>query len=57
MGVEEILRYIYLVDRRLTILQNSGVNWKPEYELELEAIDKELKQLRAVVEEEHNKRK
>ena len=57
MGVEEILRYIYLVDRRFTILQNSGVNWKPEYELELEAIDKELKQLRAVVEEEHNKRK
>ena len=48
MGVEEILRYIYLVDRRFTILQNSGVHWKPEYELELEAIDKELKQLRAV---------
>lgn len=57
MGVEEILRYLYLVDRRFTILQNSGVHWKPEYELELEAIDKELKQLRAVVEEEHNKRK
>ncbi len=57
MGVEEILRYIYLVDRRFTILQNSGVHWEPEYELELEEIDKELKQLRAVVEEEHNKRK
>lgn len=55
MGVEEILRYLYLVERRFTIL-TSGANWQPQYELELEDIDKELKQLREVVEAEHNKR-
>lgn len=55
MGVEEILRYLYLVERRFTIL-TSGADWKPEYEAELETVDKELKQLRELVEAEHNKR-
>ena len=55
MRTEQILRYLYLVDRRLAIL-TSGINWKPEYQPELESIDKELKQLRKLVEEEHNKR-
>jgi len=56
MGTEQILRYLYLVDRRLTLL-TSGINWKPEYEAELEAIDRELKQLREVVEAEHKKKR
>lgn len=55
MGTEQILRYLYLVDRRLTLL-TSGINWKPEYGPELEAVDRELKQLREVVDAEHNKK-
>lgn len=52
MKEKDILRYLYLVDRRLTILC-SGVNWKPEYKKELEDIDRELKPLRALVDKEH----
>ena len=35
----------------------SGVHWKPEYERELEDIDRELSELRVLVDEEHGKRK
>ncbi len=55
MTQKDVLRYIYLVDRRLTIL-TSGVHWKPEYEMELEDIDRELSELRLLVDEEHRKR-
>ena len=51
----DILRYLYLVDRRLTIL-TSGVNWKPEYAEELREIDTELAELRVLVDIEHRKR-
>lgn len=55
MTQKDVLRYIDLVDRRLTIL-TSGVNWKPEYKTELEDIDRELSKLRFLVDEEHRKR-
>ncbi len=56
MGEKEVLRYLSLVDRRLQIIIDSGINWKPEYEQELESIDKELAQLRILVDTEHSKR-
>ncbi len=55
MGEKEILRYLFLVDRRLDII-SSSINWKPEYEVELESIDSELAGLREVVDAEHVKR-
>lgn len=55
MGEKEILRYLFLVDRRLDII-SSGINWKPEYEVELESIDSELAGLREVVDAEHVKK-
>lgn len=51
----DVLRYLYLVDRKLTIL-TSGIHWKSEYGTELEQIDKELCKLRVSVNEEHAKR-
>ena len=55
MTENEVLRYLYLVDRRITILMDSGVNWKPEYGPELEAIDRELSVLRELVDAEHQR--
>ncbi len=55
MGEKEILRYLFLVDRRLDII-SSGINWKPKYEEELERIDRELTRLRELVDAEHVKR-
>ena len=54
-GEKEILRYLSLVDRKLTIHLNSGIDWKPEYEEELANIDIELAKLRILVEAEHSK--
>ncbi len=34
----DIIRYLELVDRKLSI-ETSGINWKPEYESELEYIN------------------
>lgn len=56
MAEKEVLRYLFLVDRKLTILLNSGINWKPEYEDELKSIDMELVRLRKLVDAEHIKR-
>lgn len=58
MKVDEkkVLRYLFLVDRRLEIILNSGVNWKREYEDELKSIDMELDNLRRLVDAEHIKR-
>jgi len=55
MTQKDVLRYLYLVDRRLTIL-TSGVHWKPEYETELKDIDKELSELRFLADEERKKK-
>ena len=49
MQDEEVCRYLKLVDRRLFILTHSGINWKPEYGSEMEAIDRELAGLRVMI--------
>lgn len=56
MDAREVNRYLELVDRRLFILVHSGIDWKPEYETELETIDKELVGLRELVDQEHEKK-
>lgn len=55
MGEKEVLRYLYLVDRKLNIFV-SGINWEPEYEDELKSIDKKLADLRVLIDAEHEKR-
>lgn len=55
MTDEDVLRYLYLVERRLELL-DAGVDWKTEYEAELEAVNQELKGLRGLVEREHERR-
>lgn len=55
MTQNEILRYLHLVDRKLTLL-TSGIQWKPEYGEELKNIEKELSGLRILVDKEHRKR-
>lgn len=42
MTPEQITRYLELSARRIKIILNSGIDWKPEYEAELQRIDKEL---------------
>ena len=56
MTDKEVCRYIDLADRRAFIVMNSGVGWRPEYAAELEAIDKELAELRRLVDQEHGRR-
>ena len=55
MTDKDVLRYLYLVERRLELL-DAGVDWKPEYEAELEAVNQELKELRGLMEQEHERR-
>lgn len=55
MTESDVLRYLYLVDRKLALI-TSEVNWKPKYTEELAGIDKELKQLRVIIDKEHEKR-
>lgn len=49
MSEKQILRYLDLVNRRLYIILHSGIDWKPEYKPELDRIDKELTELRKVI--------
>ena len=49
MTGEQVVRYLELVNRRLYILNHSGVDWKPEYTEELKQIDQELEQFRSIV--------
>lgn len=56
MKEKQISRYLELVNRRLVILLNSGINWKPEYEQELADIDRELYALRELVDAAHEKK-
>ncbi|MXP77260.1 hypothetical protein GN277_18315 [Lachnospiraceae bacterium WCA-9-b2] len=51
---KDVLRYLYLVDRKLTLI-TSGINWKPQYDEEFAGIDKELNQLRVLIDKEHEK--
>lgn len=53
MTDKEVCRYLGLVDRRLFIIIHSGLGWKPEYDLELEAIDREIERLKEMVDCEH----
>lgn len=57
MTDKEVCRYLELLSRRLFILAHSGIDWKPEYVSELEAVDKELAELKEMVDYEHRKRR
>lgn len=56
MSSRQISRYTSLVNRRSFILLHSGVSWKPEYGAELGEIDRELKTLRVLADQEHERR-
>lgn len=49
MTDQQVLRYLELVDRLLWIMRHSGVDWKPEYEEEGDAIRRELVALKILV--------
>lgn len=51
MTDKQVVEYIDLVNRRLQILINSGVNWKPEYAKEMKQIDARIAKLYPLVEE------
>lgn len=51
MTAEEVNRYLDLVNRRLYILVHSGIDWKPEYEAEMQRIDQELAEMQPIVEQ------
>lgn len=53
---EQVNRYLDLVARRTYIIAHSGVDWKPEYEKEMQQIDQELAVLRPLVDQEHERR-
>ncbi len=57
MSDKEVCRYPELVDRRLFIIIHSGIDWKLGYISEMEDIDKELAELRVLVEKAHRQRR
>jgi len=57
MTAADVTQYLALVDRRMFIIEHSGISWRPEYEPELERIDRELVDLRKVIDAEHIRRK
>lgn len=52
MNDRQVLRYLELVDRLLWIIRHSGVDWKPEYEEEGNAIRAELEIMKPLVDTE-----
>lgn len=42
MNKHDVSKYIDLLHRRTFILLHSGIDWKPEYETELQQINQEL---------------
>lgn len=56
MTKEQVLRYLELVDRHMFITMHSGVTWKPEYAKELGEIEKEIAELRKVIDAELERR-
>lgn len=54
MTDQEVVRYLDLVNRRLK-LSMSGVDWKPEYEQEMEEIERDLAELTPLVEYERER--
>lgn len=57
MTATDVIQYLALADRRMFIIEHSGVSWRPEYGPELESIDRELARLRKVIDAEHIRRK
>lgn len=57
MSDKEVCRYLELVDRRLFIIIHSGIDWKTGYISEMEDIDKELAELRVLVEKAHRQKR
>lgn len=56
MTDQQVSRYLYLVSRLAYIYAHSGVDWRPEYEAELEAVRAELEILKPLVDAERRKR-
>lgn len=56
MTDKQVVEYLTLVDRKLQILTNSGISWKPEYGSEMKKIDARLAELRPLVDAEHERR-
>ena len=56
MTDQQVSRYLELVSRLAYIHAHSGVEWRPEYGPELEAVRTELAALRPLVEMERRKR-
>lgn len=57
MTAADVTQYLALVDRRMFIIEHSGISWRLEYGSELESIDRELVKLRKVIDTEHTRRK
>lgn len=55
MTDQQVSRYLYLVNRLAYIHAHSGVDWRPEYGPELEAVRAELAVLRPLVETERRR--
>lgn len=56
MNKHDVSKYIDLLHRRTFILLRSGIDWKPEYEAELQQINQELALLRPLVDQEHSRK-
>ena len=56
MNKHDVGKYIDLLHRRTFILLCSGIDWKPEYEAELQQINQELDLLRSLVDQEHSRK-
>lgn len=52
----EVSRYINAAHTKMYILLHSGIDWKPEYDQMLEKANKELAELRPLVDEELRRR-
>ena len=52
----EVSRYINAAHTKMYILLHSGIGWKPEYDQILEKANKELAELRPLVDEELRRR-
>lgn len=49
MNKHDVSKYIDLLHTRTFILLHSGIDWKPEYEAELQQINQKLALLRPLV--------
>ena len=56
MNKHDVSKYIDLLHRRTFILLHSGIDWKPEYETELQQINQELDLLRSLVDQDHSRK-